>query len=97
MLAGPAAARAASAAGLLAQMLEYYRGSRVEAFEPLFTASAAACSAACTAAGTAGSEGSPAGRQQPLAKQLLRLLSALLIAHAKVRAAGQLLGSCDKL
>ena len=97
MLAGPAAARAASAAGLLAQMLEYYRGSRVEAFEPLFSASAAACSAACTAAAAAGFEGRSAGQQELLTKQLLRLLSALLTAHAKVRADGQVLGSCNKL
>ena len=74
----------------------------MEAFEPLFSASAAACSAAVqaaeqAAAGAAGFEGSPAGQQEVLIKQLLRLLSALLIAHAKVRADGQVLGSCDKL
>ena len=85
-LASQSSFRAASAAGLVAQMLEYYRGSRVEAYEALFRATAQACSAV-NSPGPAGagrnSEGELA-HVHIVARQLLRLLGALLVAHAKV-------------
>ena len=81
---GLAAARAASAAALLAQMLEYYRGSRVEDYGPIFSAAAAACASAAAAADSQHQPVEQAGLPG-LAGQLLRMLSALLIAHAKVR------------
>ena len=45
------AAKAAHAAGSLAQAVEYYRGSRVEALAPLFGALGEACTALQAAAG----------------------------------------------
>ena len=66
-------------------MLEYYRGSRVEDYGPIFSAAAAACTSAAAAAADSELQHAEQAGLQELARQLLRMLSALLIAHAKVR------------